>query len=123
MNKQEMEKALQTNVNDGLNERVVEDRLNKQGFNELKAAEKQSAILLFFAQFKDFMVIVLLAATLVSGILGEYVDAIAIIAIVFLNGVLGFFQERKAEKSLDALKEMTAPQVLALRSGQWLQGQ
>ncbi|MGE7601860.1 calcium-translocating P-type ATPase, SERCA-type [Peribacillus sp. NPDC097675] len=120
MNKQEMEKALQTNVNEGLKEKVVQDRLNKQGFNELKAAEKQSAILLFFAQFKDFMVIVLLAATLISGILGEYIDAIAIIAIVFLNGVLGFFQERKAEKSLDALKEMTAPQVQVLRSGQWL---
>ncbi|MGE7779200.1 calcium-translocating P-type ATPase, SERCA-type [Peribacillus sp. NPDC097264] len=120
MNKQEMEKALQTDVKAGLNEKEVKDRLNKQGFNELKEGEKQSAILLFFAQFKDFMVIVLLAATLVSGILGEYIDAIAIIAIVFLNGVLGFFQERKAEKSLDALKEMTAPQVQALRNGQWL---
>lgn len=120
MNEQEMEKALQTNVKAGLNDKEVKDRLNKQGFNELKAGEKQSAILLFFAQFKDFMVIVLLAATLVSGILGEYIDAIAIISIVFLNGVLGFFQERKAEKSLDALKEMTAPQVHVLRSGQWL---
>ena len=56
---------------------------------------------------------------LISGLLGEYVDAIAIIAIVFLNGILGFFQERKAEKSLDALKEMSAPQVHVLRNNQW----
>lgn len=99
MNNQEMEKALQTNVTHGLDDDEVKDRLRKHGFNELKEGEKQSAILLFFAQFKDFMVIVLLAATLVSGILGEYIDAIAIMAIVFLNGLLGFFQERKAEKS------------------------
>lgn len=120
MNKQEMERALQTNVTHGLDDDEVKDRSHKHGFNELKEGEKQSAILLFFAQFKDFMVIVLLAATLVSGILGEYIDAIAIMAIVFLNGVLGFFQERKAEKSLDALKEMSAPQVHVLRNGHWL---
>lgn len=60
---------------------------------------------MFFAQFKDFMVLVLLAATLISGFLGEYVDAVAIIAIVFVNGILGFFQERRAEQSLQALKE------------------
>jgi Ca2+-transporting ATPase len=120
MNNQEMEKSLQTNVTHGLDDDEVKDRLRKNGFNELKEGEKQSAILLFFAQFKDFMVIVLLAATLVSGILGEYIDAIAIMAIVFLNGLLGFFQERKAEKSLDALKEMAAPQVNVLRDGQWM---
>ena len=59
---------------------------------------------MFLEQFKDFMVLVLLAATLISGLLGEYIDAIAIIAIVVINGFLGFFQERKAEKSLHALK-------------------
>jgi Ca2+-transporting ATPase len=66
------------------------------------------------------MVLVLLAATLISGLLGEYIDAIAIIAIVIINGFLGFFQERRAEKSLDALKELSAPQVSVLRDGQWI---
>ena len=65
------------------------------------------------------MILVLLAATLISGLLGEYIDAIAIIAIVLINGFLGFFQERRAEKSLHALKELSAPQVTVLRDGQW----
>ena len=65
------------------------------------------------------MVLVLLGATLVSGLLGEYIDAVAIMAIVFINGILGFFQERKAEKSLDALKSLSAPQLNALREGRW----
>ena len=66
------------------------------------------------------MVLVLLAATLISGLLGEYIDAIAIIAIVIINGVLGFYQERRAEKSLQALKELSAPQVSVLRDGKWI---
>jgi len=120
MKTQEIENALQTSIKLGLNKDEVTKRQRKHGFNELQEAEKQSALLLFFAQFKDFMVLVLLVATLISGILGEYVDAIAIIAIVFLNGILGFFQERKAEKSLDALKEMSAPQVHVLRDNKWI---
>ncbi len=61
----------------------------------------------------------LLAATFISGMLGEYIDAITIMIIVLLNGILGFVQERKAEKSLDALKELSAPQMNVLRDGEW----
>lgn len=85
----------------------------------MQEGEKQSALMLFISQFKDFMVLVLLAATLISGLLGEYIDAIAIIMIVLINGCLGFFQERKAEKSLNALRELSAPQVVVLRNGEW----
>lgn len=119
METQEIENALQTNSYTGLSDDEVKNRQRQYGYNELQEGEKQSLLLLFFAQFKDFMVLVLLVATLVSGLLGEYVDAIAIIAIVFLNGILGFFQEQKAEKSLDALKEMSAPQVNVLRNNKW----
>lgn len=119
MKTEEIEQALHTSKEFGLNEKEAQNRLRKNGYNELQEGEKQSALLLFFSQFKDFMVLVLLAATLISGLLGEYVDAIAIIAIVIVNGFLGFFQERKAEKSLEALKEMAAPQVQALRDGSW----
>jgi P-type Ca2+ transporter type 2C len=117
---EQVEKALETDFSSGLSQEEVKKRIDQYGLNELEEGEKQSALLLFFSQFKDFMVLVLLAATLISGLLGEYIDAIAIIAIVIINGFLGFFQERRAEKSLQALKELSAPQVSALRDGQWI---
>jgi P-type Ca2+ transporter type 2C len=116
----QVEKALETDFSNGLSQNEANKKLKQHGFNELEEGEKQSALLLFFSQFKDFMVLVLLAATLISGLLGEYIDAIAIIAIVIINGILGFYQERRAEKSLQALKELSAPQVNVLRDGQWL---
>jgi len=119
MNTAQLEAALKTNVATGLTSEEVVKRLEEHGLNELKEGEKKSAILMFFSQFKDFMMLILLAATLISGILGEYVDAIAIIAIVVVNALMGFIQEWKAEKSLDALKEMSTPQVQALRDGEW----
>ncbi|WP_251549097.1 calcium-transporting P-type ATPase, PMR1-type [Neobacillus muris] len=115
----QVEEALETDFSSGLSLEEAVKRMKRYGSNELDEGEKQSALLLFFSQFKDFMVLVLLAATLISGLLGEYIDAIAIIAIVIINGFLGFFQERKAEKSLQALKELSAPQVSVLRDGAW----
>ncbi|MEH7305913.1 calcium-translocating P-type ATPase, SERCA-type [Neobacillus drentensis] len=117
---EQVEKTLETDFSSGLTQEEVKKRMKLHGLNELDEGEKQSALLLFFSQFKDFMVLVLLAATLISGLLGEYIDAIAIIAIVIINGFLGFFQERRAEKSLQALKELSAPQVSVLRDGQWI---
>ena len=86
----------------------------------MKKVKSNQLLLLFFSQFKDFMVLVLLSSDLISGLFGEYIDAIAIIAIVVINGFLGFFQERKAEKSLHALKELSAPQVTVLREWKWV---
>lgn len=120
MRQEDIEQSLNTNYHEGLSTDDVAKRRKQFGYNQLEEAEKQSALLLFFSQFKDFMVLVLLAATLISGLLGEYIDAIAIIAIVLINGFLGFFQERKAERSLQALKELSAPQVSVLRGGKWV---
>ncbi len=120
MRSEEVEQTVNTNFQEGLSDKEVKQRQKQLGLNELKEADRPSAFLVFLEQFKDFMVIVLLAATLISGLLGEYLDAIAIMAIVLLNGVLGFIQERKAEKSLHALKELSAPQVIALRDNQWV---
>ncbi|MDR4886556.1 calcium-translocating P-type ATPase, SERCA-type [Fredinandcohnia sp. QZ13] len=117
---EEVEKKVNTSLSSGLTDQEVKQRQKQFGYNELKEAERPSALLLFLAQFKDFMVLVLLAATLVSGLLGEYIDAIAIMAIVLINGFLGFFQERKAEKSLQALKELSAPQVNVFRNNEWV---
>ncbi|WP_338786641.1 calcium-translocating P-type ATPase, SERCA-type [Metabacillus sp. FJAT-53654] len=120
MRSEEVMNSINTDADSGLTSKEVQKREQKFGYNELKEADRPSAILVFLSQFKDFMVLVLLAATLISGLLGEYIDAIAIIAIVIVNGVLGFFQERKAEKSLEALKELSAPQVMVLRDGDWM---
>ncbi|MDF0725244.1 calcium-translocating P-type ATPase, SERCA-type [Cytobacillus sp. S13-E01] len=120
MRNEEIEEKINTDFQEGLSDKEVQLRQRQLGFNELKEAERPSALLVFLEQFKDFMVVVLLAATLISGLLGEYIDAIAIMAIVLINGILGFFQERKAEKSLHALKELSAPQVFVLRNKQWV---
>ncbi len=119
MDKDQLQSAFNVDAKKGLSHQEAKKRLKQYGHNELAEGEKQSALLLFFNQFKDFMVLILLAATLVSGLLGEYIDAIAIIMIVLVNGFLGFFQERKAEKSLSALKEMAAPQMMVQRDGLW----
>ncbi|QHZ46746.1 calcium-translocating P-type ATPase, SERCA-type [Bacillus sp. NSP9.1] len=120
MGQTELLNITKTSINNGLTEKEVQKRLERHGANELQEGERTSALALFFSQFKDFMVLVLVAATLISGFLGEYIDAIAIIAIIFVNGILGFFQERRAERSLEALKELSAPQVTVLREGSWI---
>ncbi|WP_096199306.1 cation-translocating P-type ATPase [Bacillus sp. FJAT-45350] len=120
MEVEEVERATGSDAEKGLSEKEAQKRLKKFGYNKLDEGEKASAIFIFLAQFKDFMVLVLLAATLISGLLGEYIDAITIMLIVLINGVLGFIQERKAEKSLAALKELSAPQMMVLRDGQWV---
>lgn len=110
---------LSTNQKSGLTQQAASIRLKKLGSNQLNEKQKTSLFFLFIKQFQDFMVLVLLAATLLSGLLGEYIDAIAIIIIVLINSFLGFFQEQKAEKSLSKLKELAAPMARVLRDGEW----
>ncbi|MFC0524078.1 calcium-translocating P-type ATPase, SERCA-type [Pontibacillus salicampi] len=118
-NSDNVARKLAVNMKEGLSEKQAKERLRKFGPNVLKESAGTNFVMLFFRQFQDFMVLVLLAATLISGLLGEYVDAIAIMAIVLMNGVLGFIQEQKAEKSLAKLKELSAPQAQVLREGVW----
>lgn len=101
----------------GLTDEEAQRRREESGWNELQEGERISPILLFLNQFKDFMMLVLMGATLISGFLGEYLDAVTIIAIIVLNGVLGFIQEFRAERSLRALKELSAPHANVLRQG------
>ena len=96
----------------GLTENEARRRLELVGLNQLKEQKKISAIALFVSQFTDFMVLVLLGATIVSAMLGEYADAITILIIVILNAVLGFVQEFRAEKSLEKLKQLTAQETM-----------
>lgn len=114
----EVLEALHSSTEAGISSEQAKKRLEQHGVNELSEAEKISPIHLFLNQFKDFMVLVLLGATLISGFLGEYLDAITIILIIVINAVLGFVQEFKAEKSLQALKLLSAPSATVLRNGQ-----
>lgn len=119
-NQRELEEQLETNGEVGLLTKEAEERQAKHGANELDAGKKSHPMLVFLAQFNDFMVYVLFGATAVSFFLGDMIDAIAILAIVFINGVLGFFQEYKAERSLEALKEMSAPKMTVRRDQKWV---
>ncbi|MCW3490909.1 calcium-translocating P-type ATPase, SERCA-type [Dethiobacter alkaliphilus] len=107
----------QTRPESGLTSKEAAGRLEKNGHNVLAQAKKASPVILFLYQFRDFMVLVLLAATLLSAALGEYTDAIVIIGIVIVNAILGFVQEYRAEQSLEALRGMTAPTARTVRDG------
>jgi len=121
LEKDELSDTLQSSFTDGLPSSEVRDRFSRNGANELAEAVSISPLLLFLNQFKDFMVLVLMGATLISGILGEYLDAITILAIIVINAVLGFIQEFRAERSLHALKELSAPIAKVVRNGKKLQ--
>ncbi|MDX1414116.1 MAG: HAD-IC family P-type ATPase, partial [Candidatus Promineifilaceae bacterium] len=108
---------LQTDPNDGLSESEVKQRLEKYGQNELIDKGAKSPWLILWDQMKELMVIVLLVAALVSVLLGEYSDAIIIMAIVVLNAIIGFSQEYRAEQAIAALKKLSVPNVQVRRNG------
>lgn len=108
-------KSLDSDLSSGLTSQEAQGRLNKYGPNQLKEAKKYSALGIFFGQFEDFIIWVLIGAAIVSGFLKEWVDALAIIAIVILNAILGFIQEYRAEKSLAALKKLSSPTSKVVR--------
>lgn len=99
----------------GLTTAEAQKRLARTGLNQLQTFKKDSAWQIFGEQFTDFMVLVLIGAAIVSFLLGERADALTILAIIFLNAILGFIQEYRAERSLAALKELTAPLAHVLR--------
>jgi Ca2+-transporting ATPase len=115
--KEKLLSNLNTNVDSGLSSEDVENRLKKYGPNELKEEEKRSLLSKILAQFNDFLVIILIVASIISFAVGEKADSIVILAIVVINAFLGLYQEGKAEKSLEALKKMAAPNAKVIRNG------
>ena len=107
----------------GLTEDEANKRLEMYGENNLKEKKKEGLFIKFIKQFNDFMIIVLIIAAIISAIVaktngsGDYIDSIIIIAIVIFNAIMGLVQEEKAEKSLEALKKMSAPNAKVRRNG------
>ena len=102
----------------GLQQSAATQRLEQYGPNALNQQKTTSLLQKFIAQFKDFMIIVLLVAALIAAFTGEAVDAVIILLVVVLNAIFGVFQESKAEEAINALKEMSAPDATVLRDGQ-----
>lgn len=102
----------------GLTSEEALKRLEVYGNNEITEKKKQSTIVIFLNQFNNFIIWVLFGATIISWLMGEKADAVTITAIIILNGIMGFIQEYRTEKSMEALKELTAPTVKVIRDGQ-----
>ena len=102
----------------GLHEDEVRLRVERHGSNELQSHERRGPLLLLADQFKDFMVLVLLAAAVISGVIGDLIDTLAILVIVLLNAVIGFVQTWRADRALEALRRMAAAHATVVRGGQ-----
>lgn len=114
---QEVSRHLNTNLHRGLSKSEAQRRLQEFGYNQLLEQQKSSLLYLFFDQFSSFIVWILITAAIIAGSLREWIDTFAIIAIVILNALLGFFQEYKAEKSLAALRKMVTRSSKVIRDG------
>jgi Ca2+-transporting ATPase len=101
----------------GLSREDAENRLREFGYNELKERKRVTPLQIFLGQFKDIFVIMLLIATAIEFLIGEYIDAATIGAIVVLNSIVGFVQEYRSEKAMEAMKKLTAPKARVLRDG------
>ena len=120
---EEVEKELQTNLEKGLTNEEVAKRREKYGLNELKSKKKKSLLQKFLDQFKDFSIIVLIIAAIVSGVVGVaegegITDTIIILIVVVVNAIIGVSQESKAEKSLEALQKLTDHASKVIRNGE-----
>ena len=119
----EVRRNLKTNLNLGLTFEEAQKRLQEHGLNKLDEKKKENIVVRFIKQFNDFMIIILIIASIISAVMayvegnGDYIDSIIIIAIVVFNAIMGLVQESKAEKSLEALKKMSSPNTKVKRNG------
>ena len=115
-------KKLNTDIDKGLTSEEVSKRYETYGRNELKAKKKKTLLAKFLEQFKDFMIIILIIAAIVSGIVGVqegegFTDSIIILIVVIVNAIIGVAQESKTEKSLEALQKMSSHVAKVMRNG------
>ena len=109
-------KRLMHTPEDGLDDAQVRERLEKHGYNELQEKKGKSVFMVFLEQFKDFLVIILITAAIISGFLGEIASTVVILVVITLNAVLGTVQHVKSEKSIQSLKSLSSPSSRVLRN-------
>ena len=114
---QDVLQEFQISLDAGLNTEQVSENQKKYGWNQLKEANKKTFLSKVADQFKDFLILILLAASVVSFSIGEKTDAMIIVAIVIINAMLGLYQEGKAEKAIEALQKLAAPNANVIRNG------
>ena len=119
---EETVKQLDTNIENGLTQKEVEKLQEEKGFNELKEGKKKSIIIKFLEQFKDFMIIVLIIAAIISGVVNQIngegmTDTFIIMIVIIANAIIGVVQENRAEKSLEALKKLSSHSAKVIRGG------
>lgn len=115
---EEAAEKLNTDLKTGLGAKEAENRITDYGYNELEEKKGRTPFKIFISQFNDFMIWILIAAAFISGIIiREITDAIVILVILIINSVLGFIQEFRAERALQALKELASPSALVIREG------
>lgn len=117
LSSQDVIQHLETDFERGIKTEEAKKRLIDKGRNVLPIGKRKTILGMFIDQFKDFLILILVAAAVISGLLGETTDAIVILAILIINAVLGVSQERKADKALDALKKMSVPECEVIRDG------
>ncbi|PJA33337.1 MAG: carbonate dehydratase, partial [Zetaproteobacteria bacterium CG_4_9_14_3_um_filter_53_7] len=105
---------------DGLSSQEIEKRLEEFGPNRLKPQEKQSPLMRFLMQFHNVLIYVLLGAGIVTSLLGHWVDSGVIFGVVTINAIIGYLQEGKAEKALDAIRNMLSQHAMVKRDGRFI---
>ena len=124
LRKEEVLIKLKTSKKEGLSKEEVHKRQQKYGKNKLEDTKKETIVVKFIKQFNDFMIIILICASIISAVISyiqgenDYIDSVIIIVIVILNALMGVIQEAKAEKSIEALKKMTPPKAKVIRENE-----
>ncbi|MDI6860778.1 MAG: cation-translocating P-type ATPase [Caldisericia bacterium] len=121
LKKEEIKSILKTDFEFGLSQEEAKERLKIYGFNEIPPKKPKSIFVRLYYQIKNFLVLILIFSAIISLILGELIDSLAIIAIVIINAFIGIYQEINAEKSLKALKELSSPTSKVIRDGKIIQ--
>ncbi len=117
MTTEDLIKHFNTDLKKGLTQQEANERLTQNGKNELEKPKKRPLILRFFDQLKDFMILILFIAAILSFVTADYAEGILVIAIILINAILGVAQEAKAEKALQAIQKMSSPHATVIRDG------